>query len=133
MFPRKAITPFWKTGPWPEAVVLSADLKDGSCQGTAAVPPCMSAQVVPAACLPYLVEVFLFRYCPNCKKHQQATKKFDLWSLPKILVVHLKRFSYNRYWRDKLDTVVEFPIRWVMVTTVLGTFKNRQKILALIG
>ncbi|KAG8128368.1 hypothetical protein E2320_015218 [Naja naja] len=50
-------------------------------------------------------------YCPNCKKHQQATKKFDLWSLPRILVVHLKRFSYNRYWRDKLDTVVDFPIR----------------------
>ncbi|XP_004625148.1 ubiquitin carboxyl-terminal hydrolase 4 isoform X2 [Octodon degus] len=50
-------------------------------------------------------------YCPNCKKHQQATKKFDLWSLPKILVVHLKRFSYNRYWRDKLDTIVEFPVR----------------------
>ncbi|XP_072329059.1 ubiquitin carboxyl-terminal hydrolase 4 isoform X1 [Scyliorhinus torazame] len=50
-------------------------------------------------------------YCPTCKKHQQATKKFDLWSLPKILVVHLKRFSYNRYWRDKLDTLVEFPIR----------------------
>lgn len=56
---------------------------------------------------------FLRRYCPTCKKHQQATKKFDLWSLPKILVVHLKRFSYNRYWRDKLDTVVEFPVRWV--------------------
>uniref|UniRef100_A0A452ITE1 Ubiquitin carboxyl-terminal hydrolase 4 n=1 Tax=Gopherus agassizii TaxID=38772 RepID=A0A452ITE1_9SAUR len=50
-------------------------------------------------------------YCPKCKKHQQATKKFDLWSLPRILVVHLKRFSYSRYWRDKLDTVVEFPIR----------------------
>ncbi|XP_028680996.1 ubiquitin carboxyl-terminal hydrolase 4 [Erpetoichthys calabaricus] len=50
-------------------------------------------------------------YCPNCKKHQQATKKFDLWSLPRILVVHLKRFSYNRCWRDKLDTVVDFPIR----------------------
>ncbi|KAM4722665.1 ubiquitin carboxyl-terminal hydrolase 4 [Rhinophrynus dorsalis] len=50
-------------------------------------------------------------YCPNCRKHQRATKKFDLWSLPKILVVHLKRFSYNRYWRDKLDAVVEFPIR----------------------
>uniref|UniRef100_A0A663MDZ7 Ubiquitin carboxyl-terminal hydrolase n=2 Tax=Athene cunicularia TaxID=194338 RepID=A0A663MDZ7_ATHCN len=50
-------------------------------------------------------------YCPNCKRHQQATKKFDLWSLPRILVVHLKRFSYSRYWRDKLDTVVEFPIR----------------------
>ncbi|XP_073447803.1 ubiquitin carboxyl-terminal hydrolase 4 [Aquarana catesbeiana] len=50
-------------------------------------------------------------YCPQCRKHQRATKKFDLWALPKILVVHLKRFSYNRYWRDKLDAVVEFPIR----------------------
>ncbi|KAJ8258597.1 hypothetical protein COCON_G00176090 [Conger conger] len=50
-------------------------------------------------------------YCPTCKKHQQATKKFDLWSLPNILVVHLKRFSYNRCWRDKLDSVVDFPVR----------------------
>lgn len=23
-------------------------------------------------------------YCPQCKKHQEATKKFDLWSLPKV-------------------------------------------------
>ncbi|CAL1290748.1 unnamed protein product [Larinioides sclopetarius] len=49
-------------------------------------------------------------YCPSCKKHQQATKKFDLWSLPQVLIIHLKRFSYNRYWRDKLDTLVEFPV-----------------------
>lgn len=56
--------------------------------------------------------IFECRYCPTCKKHQQATKKFDLWSLPRILVVHLKRFSYNRCWRDKLDTVVDFPIRY---------------------
>lgn len=26
--------------------------------------------------------------CSNCKKHQQATKKFDMWSLPMILVYH---------------------------------------------
>ncbi|XP_038054457.1 ubiquitin carboxyl-terminal hydrolase 15-like [Patiria miniata] len=49
-------------------------------------------------------------YCPACKKHQEATKKFDLWQLPKVLVVHLKRFSYTRFWRDKLDTVVNFPL-----------------------
>merc|ERR1712156_451245 len=36
-------------------------------------------------------------------------KKFDLWMLPSVLVISLKRFSYNRYWRDKLDTQVEFP------------------------
>ncbi|XP_037316432.1 ubiquitin carboxyl-terminal hydrolase 15-like isoform X3 [Pungitius pungitius] len=50
-------------------------------------------------------------YCPSCKQHQQATKKLDLWSLPPVLAVHLKRFSYSRYMRDKLDSLVDFPLR----------------------
>ncbi|KAG8723883.1 CSN-associated deubiquitinating enzyme Ubp12 [Ceratobasidium sp. 395] len=41
-------------------------------------------------------------YCPRCKKHQQATKKFELWSVPYILVVHLKRFL-------NIDALVDFP------------------------
>ncbi|KAL1129781.1 hypothetical protein AAG570_012725, partial [Ranatra chinensis] len=45
-----------------------------------------------------------------CKKHQRATKKFDLWKLPRILIIHLKRFSYTRYRRDKIDALVEFPL-----------------------
>ena len=49
-------------------------------------------------------------YCKKCKKHQEATKKFDLWKLPDVLVVHLKRFSYNRIWRDKIDAVIDFPL-----------------------
>ncbi|XP_059151065.1 ubiquitin carboxyl-terminal hydrolase 15-like [Physella acuta] len=48
-------------------------------------------------------------YCPDCEQHKQATKKFDLWSLPDVLIIHLKRFSYNKYWRDKIDVLVEFP------------------------
>jgi len=55
-------------------------------------------------------------YCPECKEHRQAFKKFDLWSLPKILVIHLKRFSYNRYWRDKLDALVNFPVTGLDLT-----------------
>jgi len=49
-------------------------------------------------------------YCPRCKKHQQATKKFELWRVPDILVVHLKRFSNSRLLRDKIDAFVDFPI-----------------------
>ncbi|XP_010267386.1 PREDICTED: ubiquitin carboxyl-terminal hydrolase 9-like isoform X2 [Nelumbo nucifera] len=49
-------------------------------------------------------------YCPSCKEHRQATKKLDLWRLPDILVVHLKRFSYSRYLKNKLDTFVHFPV-----------------------
>ena len=51
------------------------------------------------------------RYCPACEKHQQATNKFDLWSLLEVLVIHLERFFYNRYWRDKIDTVIDFPLK----------------------
>uniref|UniRef100_A0A3Q3K2S0 Ubiquitin carboxyl-terminal hydrolase n=1 Tax=Monopterus albus TaxID=43700 RepID=A0A3Q3K2S0_MONAL len=50
-------------------------------------------------------------YCPVCKKHQLATKKLDLWSLPEVLIIHLKRFSYIKFTREKLDSIVEFPLR----------------------
>ncbi|EFQ99536.1 protein kinase subdomain-containing protein [Nannizzia gypsea CBS 118893] len=49
-------------------------------------------------------------YCPRCKEHRRASKKFELWKAPDILVMHLKRFSANRIFRDKIDAVVEFPL-----------------------
>ncbi|GER41821.1 ubiquitin carboxyl-terminal hydrolase [Striga asiatica] len=49
-------------------------------------------------------------YCPNCKEHRQASKKLDLWRLPEILVIHLKRFSYTRFLKNKLEAFVDFPI-----------------------
>ena len=42
--------------------------------------------------------------------HRQASKKLDLWRLPEVLVVHLKRFSFNRGFRGKLDSFVDFPM-----------------------
>ncbi|KAL5726749.1 ubiquitinyl hydrolase 1 [Ranunculus cassubicifolius] len=50
-------------------------------------------------------------FCPSCKEHRQASKKLDLWRLPEILVVHLKRFSYSRWSKNKLDTFVDFPTK----------------------
>ncbi|WFD35402.1 ubiquitinyl hydrolase 1 [Malassezia cuniculi] len=50
-------------------------------------------------------------YCPECREFRQATKKFDLWKVPDILVVHLKRFAAGRMTRDKLDTYVDFPLQ----------------------
>ncbi|XP_051113373.1 ubiquitin carboxyl-terminal hydrolase 8 [Andrographis paniculata] len=49
-------------------------------------------------------------YCPICKQHCQASKKLDLWRLPEILVIHLKRFSYSRFLKNKLETFVDFPL-----------------------
>ncbi|QRW26646.1 ubiquitin carboxyl-terminal hydrolase [Rhizoctonia solani] len=59
-------------------------------------------------------------YCPRCKKHQQATKRFELWSVPDILVVHLKRFSNARAMRDKIDALVEFPISGLDLSSRVG-------------
>lgn len=69
-------------------------------------------------------------YCPRCKKHQQATKKFDIWSLPKVLIIHLKRFSFSRSWRDKIDTLVEFPVDNLdMSEYVLNPAQKKQKMI----
>uniref|UniRef100_A0A914WPL0 Ubiquitin carboxyl-terminal hydrolase n=1 Tax=Plectus sambesii TaxID=2011161 RepID=A0A914WPL0_9BILA len=50
-------------------------------------------------------------YCPKCKDFRRATKKLDLWQLPEVLIIHLKRFQYSRWYRDKIETVVDFPVR----------------------
>ncbi|KAJ2389508.1 hypothetical protein H4S02_002331 [Coemansia sp. RSA 2611] len=55
-------------------------------------------------------------FCGKCKEHQQATKKFDLWRVPEILVVHLKRFQHSRAWRDKIDAYVDFPLEGLDLT-----------------
>ncbi|TIB18685.1 hypothetical protein E3P92_00428 [Wallemia ichthyophaga] len=59
-------------------------------------------------------------YCSKCKKHQQATKKFDLWKVPDVLVVHLKRFASSRYNRDKLDQLVDFPVEEFNIDDRIG-------------
>ncbi|KAJ6519147.1 hypothetical protein C8R45DRAFT_918227 [Mycena sanguinolenta] len=59
-------------------------------------------------------------YCPRCKKHQQATKKFDLWKAPDVLVVHLKRFSNSRTLRDKIDAFVDFPVDGLDLGEMVG-------------
>ncbi|XP_050016803.1 ubiquitin carboxyl-terminal hydrolase 11 [Alexandromys fortis] len=50
-------------------------------------------------------------FCSSCQQHQLATKKLDLWMLPEVLIIHLKRFSFSKLSREKLDTLVQFPIR----------------------
>ncbi|KAG4304958.1 hypothetical protein PORY_001633 [Pneumocystis oryctolagi] len=50
-------------------------------------------------------------YCPNCKEHRRATKQLEIWKSPDILVIHLKRFSSSRNLRDKIDVLVDFPLK----------------------
>eukprot|EP00741_Cyanophora_paradoxa_P015306 tig00000194_g14775.t1 len=51
-------------------------------------------------------------YCSTCKEHVQATKQINVWKVPDVLILHFKRFSWgsSRYTRDKIETLVSFPI-----------------------
>ena len=46
----------------------------------------------------------------QCKKHQAATKKLEIYQAPDILVICLKRFGSSRRLTDKLDQLVSFPM-----------------------
>ncbi|XP_067931745.1 ubiquitin carboxyl-terminal hydrolase 32-like isoform X2 [Watersipora subatra] len=50
-------------------------------------------------------------FCSKCKEHRRATKKLELWRLPNILIIHLKRFQFlsNRW--VKSQKLVDFPIK----------------------
>jgi ubiquitin C-terminal hydrolase len=55
-------------------------------------------------------------YCAGCKKHVCALKMIALWSVPDVLILHLKRFQFdhcsvrNDIVRSKIDVTVKFPI-----------------------
>ena len=68
-------------------------------------------------------------YCPRCKEHRRASKQFELWKSPDILVIHLKRFSAQGRLRDKLDISVDFPITGLDLTTRVATQEEGKSLI----
>uniref|UniRef100_A0A8C5HL02 ubiquitinyl hydrolase 1 n=1 Tax=Gouania willdenowi TaxID=441366 RepID=A0A8C5HL02_GOUWI len=48
-------------------------------------------------------------FCRHCKAHRDSTKKLEIWKVPPIVLVHLKRSALGR-WKQKLQTSVDFPL-----------------------
>lgn len=46
--------------------------------------------------------------CPRCKQKKEAEKRLRICRAPEVLVIQLKRFSYEGLWRRKLQTHVDF-------------------------
>ena len=47
-------------------------------------------------------------YCSRCKAHQSgARRKEELWRLPPLLIIHLKRFQFTQQSRRKLNARVK--------------------------
>lgn len=50
-------------------------------------------------------------HCPKCKKLRKASKSLSLSKLPDVLLIHLKRFSFDGPFRNKLETSVDYPTK----------------------
>lgn len=48
--------------------------------------------------------------CPHCKQLQQGHIKLSLWTLPDVLILHLKRFRQEGDRRVKMQNMVRFPL-----------------------
>ncbi|CAG8507712.1 20538_t:CDS:2 [Dentiscutata erythropus] len=62
--------------------------------------------------------------CPRCNCPRRATKQLSISRLPDILLIHLKRFSFYGPFRDKLETMVNFPIRRLDLTPFIPYQSN---------
>eukprot|EP00347_Sterkiella_histriomuscorum_P008234 403345866 len=52
-------------------------------------------------------------YCSQCKQHQNALKKMELYRAPEFLIIHLKRFSHQRasfFSSRKIQELIDFPV-----------------------
>ncbi|XP_051836590.1 ubiquitin carboxyl-terminal hydrolase 8 isoform X2 [Antechinus flavipes] len=66
-------------------------------------------------------------YCSHCKTRRDSMKKIEIWKLPPVLLVHLKRFSYDGRWKQKLQTSVDFPLENLDLSQYVIGPKNNLK------
>ncbi|XP_021498507.1 ubiquitin carboxyl-terminal hydrolase 8 [Meriones unguiculatus] len=66
-------------------------------------------------------------YCSHCRARRDSLKKIEIWKLPPVLLVHLKRFSYDGRWKQKLQTSVDFPLENLDLSPYVIGPKNSLK------
>jgi ubiquitin carboxyl-terminal hydrolase 8 len=49
-------------------------------------------------------------FCTGCNCLTNANKKIELWTLPKVLILQLKRFNYDLLNNVKIDTFIDYPV-----------------------
>lgn len=57
-------------------------------------------------------------YCPTCKKNVQALKSFQIYKAPEILIFHLMRFKNRGVFSQKINEIVVFPIKGLVIETL---------------
>lgn len=77
-------------------------------------------------------------YCKKCQKDVQAKKRIELFRLPKILIVHLKRFKSRIFMRNYLtqsknDEFVDYPVEGLDLSRFLKQTNDHNVLYNLFG
>ena len=81
-------------------------------------------------------------YCNVCKEHRDIKKKLEIYKVPKIMIIHLKRFQQRRGMSqrsgmfgamyaqiagtEKNDAFVDFPIKGLDVRPYVTSLKDAK-------
>ncbi|KAI0981319.1 hypothetical protein GJ496_000469 [Pomphorhynchus laevis] len=66
--------------------------------------------------------------CSKCNCLRDSVKCIGLWSLPAILIIHLKRYDYNL--QDKIRSLVSFPVENFVISVQNGQHSSKSHISA---
>jgi ubiquitin C-terminal hydrolase len=58
--------------------------------------------------------------CDKCKSRQPCHKKLTVHRMPEALVLHIKRFQFTAYSREKISTKVTFPVKGLNLAPFLS-------------
>jgi ubiquitin carboxyl-terminal hydrolase 4/11/15 len=98
----------WVEGAFDAAADAQAEAEEapkGASSGELTVRECLRAFSLPEVLSPDNEW-----YCSDCKQHKRATKTLSVYTLPDLLIIHLKRFHYQGDFREKIETQVGFPL-----------------------
>jgi ubiquitin C-terminal hydrolase len=52
----------------------------------------------------------------------------DIWKLPSILIVHLKRFEFSSYKKSKIKEYVDFPLKNLDLSLYVSKLQREKPI-----
>ena len=60
-------------------------------------------------------------------------EKYTIKRLPKYLLLHVKRFSKNNFFKEKNQSIVNFPIRGLDLTDLVQSASKSRQVFDLVG
>lgn len=65
-------------------------------------------------------------FCEKCQLKSLCSKKIEIWKMPNILIIHFKRFRYNKNHNKKIDTYINFPLNNLDLSS-FQPFQSKEK------